>query len=70
MKLGDFLQTLSGAGSVQVTLIDHATMGAIATLTAESYASLEDTIENREVARWTIVAANKITVELGDVVTP
>ena len=68
MKLGDFLKALAGSAQVQVSITDHNTSAQIATLMADGYASLEDTIENREVKRWTIVAATKITVELGDVI--
>ena len=70
MKLGDFLKALAGSAQVMVTITDHNTSAGIAVIEADSYASLEDEIESREVKRWTIVGANKITVELGDVVTP
>lgn len=70
MKLGDFLKALAGSAQIMVAITDHNTSASIAIITADSYASLEDTIESREVKRWTIVSAAKIAVELGDVVTP
>ena len=70
MKLVDFLKTLSGSVQIFATIIDHNTSAEIITLQANGYDSLEDTLENREVKRWTIISATKITVEVGDTVTP
>lgn len=66
MKLKELLSTLT-TDNVQVSLRDLDTGSEIANLKASGYASLDDTIENREVKQWLITSATAIQIILGDV---
>lgn len=66
-KLSDFLSTLT-TKDVQATLIDTDTESVLVVLKAEGYASLDDTIENRAVKKWSIQSSSAITIILGDAV--
>ena len=68
MKLSEFLSTLTST-NVQVTLTDLNTNTEIITLKASGYASLDDSIENREVMQWSITSASAVKVVLGDALT-
>ena len=68
MKLSEFLSTLTSS-NVQVTLTDLNTNAEIITLKASGYASLDDSIENREVMQWSITSASAVKVVLGDTLT-
>ena len=63
MTLSEFLAALK-TDNVTVTIVDHTTSNEIVTIKAAGYASLDDTIENREVQQWTIVNANAVRVSL------
>lgn len=69
MTLNDFLETLTTT-NVQVTLTDLDTGAEIVSLKVAGFASLDDTIESRQVMQWSIVSATSIKVVLGEVVTP
>ena len=68
MKLSEFLASLTST-NVQVTLTDLNTNTEIITLKASGYASLDDSIENREVMQWSITSASAVKVVLGDALT-
>jgi len=68
MKLKDFLAGLTST-NIQVTLTDLNSGNEIVTFKASGYASLDDTIEDREVKQWSIASVTTIKVVLGDVVT-
>ena len=68
MKLKQLLETLM-TPNVQATLIDFDTDTEIATLKTSGFASLDDTIESREVKRWQITSPTAIKVVLGDPLT-
>ena len=68
MKLDEFLAALK-TPNVQVVLVDLSSSAEIITLKAAGYASLDDTIENREVKQWEIIGATSLKVTLGDVLT-
>lgn len=63
MTLQEFLSTLTTTG-VMVDLADLDSGSIIATLRADSYAVLEDTIEAREVRQWAILSPTHIKVTL------
>lgn len=67
MKLSQFLSTLTTT-NVQVDLVDLSSAALIATMQANSYSVLEDTIENREVMQWSIVSLTHIKVVIGEAV--
>lgn len=67
MKLNQFLSTLLTTG-VQVTLVDLQTNTEIASMKASGYASLDDSIEAREVRQWFIINATTLKIILGDVI--
>ena len=63
MTLQEFLSTLTTTG-VMVDLADLDSGSIIATLRADSYAVLEDTIEAREVRQWAILSPTHIKITL------
>lgn len=63
MTLNQFLSTLTST-TLQVTIKDVVSGNEIAVIKAGSYASLEDTIESREIAQWYISSMNNIVVLL------
>ena len=63
MTLQEFLSTLTTTG-VMVDLVDLDSGSIIATLRADSYAVLEDTIEAREVRQWAILSPTHIKITL------
>jgi hypothetical protein len=67
MKLKDFLASLTST-NVQLTLTDLNSGSEIVSMKASGYASLDDTIEDREVKQWSILSATSIKVVLGAVV--
>lgn len=70
MTLYQLLSTLTSS-TIQVTIKDVTTDREIAVIKASSYDSLEDTIEQKEVAQWHISGVNSITVLLkSDEVVP
>jgi len=68
MKLSEFLAALK-TPNVQVSIVDLASSTEIVTLKAAGYASLDDTIENREVVQWEVSGATSLKVMLGTAVT-
>ena len=68
MKLNDFLEALTTA-NVQVTLCELDSGAEIATIKVEGFASLDDTIENRQVMQWSMQSGTAIKVILGEVLT-
>ena len=68
MKLQQLLATLT-TSNVEVTLTDMESGAEIASIKISGYASLDDTIESREVKQWQILSLTHIKVVLGDVLT-
>lgn len=69
MKLKDFLEALT-TENVQIVLTDLDTGSVIADMKVAGFASLDDTIENRQVMQWSINSATSIKAILGAEVTP
>ena len=67
MKLSQFISTLTST-DVQMKLLDMESGAEIATMKVSGYASLDNTIENREVKQWAINSTTSITITLGDVI--
>lgn len=65
MTLLQFLSVLT-TDTIQVTIKDVTTGNEIAELKASGYASLDDTIEARIVAQWSIASASHIVVLLNE----
>lgn len=63
MTLTEFLSVLT-TDTIQVTIKDVTTGNEIAQIKASGYASLDDTIEKRTVAQWSIISASHISVLL------
>ena len=66
MSLAQFLSTLTTVG-VQVTIKDVVSGNEIAIIKAGGYSALDDTIESRTVAQWSVVSTSQITVLLNAV---
>ena len=67
MKLSQFVAALTST-EVQMKLVDLETNNEIATMKVAGYASLDDTVENREVKQWSINSTTSITIVLGAVI--
>ena len=65
MTLLQFLSVLT-TDTIQVTIKDVTTGNEIAQLKSSGYASLDDTIEARTVAQWSIASASHIVVLLNE----
>jgi len=65
MKLSQFLAALT-TKNITIDLVDLTSNAEIASLKAESYAALQDNIENREVTQWSIISTSHIKAVLGD----
>lgn len=63
MTLAQFLSTLTTAG-IQVTIKDVVTGGEIAIIKAGGYSALDDEIEARTVAQWSVISTSQLTVLL------
>jgi hypothetical protein len=69
MTLSQFLSTLTSL-NVTATVYDTDGKTVVSEIRANTYASLEDTLESRLVKSWTIVNNYKINVILDEVVEP
>lgn len=66
MKLQQLLATLT-TENVQVSLVDMETGRELVQFKLSGYASLDDTIESREVMQWSIISATALKVVLGEI---
>jgi hypothetical protein len=68
MKLSQLLSTLTST-NITVSIADLDSGAEIANMKASGYASLDDTIENREVKQWMILSASSIKIIVGDIIS-
>lgn len=68
MTLAQLLSTLT-TQNVTADLVDLNSGSVIASLRADSYAVLEDSIESREVRQWAMLSATHIKITLAPVAT-
>ena len=65
MTLSDLLSTLTNSNMTAV-IKDLSTGAEIVTINARGYDSLEDTLEARTVAQWSIASINQIIILLNE----